>query len=467
VNHVILFRNYVTLYSYKRAIFVTIQTELQASNMFYTTIKMGSSLIKVLLTIVLISCFATNGFTKDPAKKKDTLAKKVPILDQFYMVNSKTYFWFSTKKETKRAKEWLDEIEKAKESNLVSRKLMTGEIRTAMLAKNIRNKQIKASTDRQLTNLVLSFLQELQTADVHFDYNGISSPKPDSVFIAQLMYSNNKGPVSKIVSELDCQNHDYKVLKQFLKDSIIDKNSLKYKSIMLSMNYLKFIEMNKQSEYIIANIPETEVSYFLDNQLKLKMKSVVGKTKNPTPTIASQITNIVTFPFWNVPFSIASKELLPKVQKDESYLERNNFEVVDGKGNVIDDSDLDWESYTEKNFPYFFRESTGPNNSLGVLKFNLGNPFSIYLHDTNSKSGFKKDSRFLSHGCVRLEKPIELADLLTRGKVNVWELKTGQKDTESKIIKLDQKVPVFIVYMPAVVDGQKVTILNDIYGLIK
>jgi len=197
------------------------------------------------------------------------------------------------------------------------------------------------------------------------------------------------------------------------------------------------------------------------------MKSVVGKTKNPTPTIASQITNIVTFPFWNVPFSIASKELLPKVQKDESYLERNNFEVVDGKGNVIDDSDLDWESYTEKNFPYFFRESTGPNNSLGVLKFNLGNPFSIYLHDTNSKSGFKKDSRFLSHGCVRLEKPIELADLLTRGKVNVWELKTGQKDTESKIIKLDQKVPVFIVYMPAVVDGQKVTILNDIYGLIK
>ena len=163
------------------------------------------------------------------------------------------------------------------------------------------------------------------------------------------------------------------------------------------------------------------------------MKSVVGRKKNPTPTIASYITNIVTFPFWNVPFSIASKELLPKVQKDESYLERNNFEVVDGKGNAIDDSDLNWDSYTEKNFPYFFRESTGPNNSLGVLKFNLGNPFSIYLHDTNSKSGFAKDSRFLSHGCVRLEKPIELADLLTRGKVNVWELKTGQKDTESKI----------------------------------
>jgi len=197
------------------------------------------------------------------------------------------------------------------------------------------------------------------------------------------------------------------------------------------------------------------------------MKSVVGKKKNPTPTIASYITDIVTFPYWNVPFSIASKELLPKVQKDESYLERNNFEVVDGKGNVIDDSDLNWDSYTENNFPYFFRESTGPNNSLGVLKFNLGNPFSIYLHDTNSKGAFAKDSRFLSHGCVRLEKPIELADLLTKGKVNVWELKTGQKDTESKTIKLTEKIPVFIIYMPAIVDGEKVTFLKDVYGLIQ
>lgn len=197
------------------------------------------------------------------------------------------------------------------------------------------------------------------------------------------------------------------------------------------------------------------------------MKSVVGKKKNPTPTIASYITNLVTFPFWNVPFSIASKELLPKVQKDESYLERNNFEVVDGKGNVVDDSDLNWGSYTEKNFPYFFRESTGPNNSLGVLKFNLRNPFSIYLHDTNSKGAFAKDYRFLSHGCVRLEKPIELADLLTKGKINVWDLKTGTQDTESQIIKLDHKIPVFIVYMPAVVHGEKVTFLKDVYGLVQ
>ena len=83
------------------------------------------------------------------------------------------------------------------------------------------------------------------------------------------------------------------------------------------------------------------------------------------------------------------------------------------------------------------------------------------------KGAFAKDYRFLSHGCIRLEKPVELADLLTKGKIDVYALKTGEKDTESKTIRLAQKVPVFIVYMPATVDGKKVTFLKDVYGLIK
>lgn len=418
--------------------------------------------MKKILFLFILSCFiTTTSFAQPAAIKKDSLVQK------FYSINGDQLYWFSSRKDMKRATEWLTAIETAKETGLISKKLMTGQIRTAMLAKNIRNKISKANTDKQITSLVLNFIKELQEVNVHFDYDEVSAPLPDSVYIYQLMNSKDKGPVSQIVSALDCQDPDYQVLKKFLKDSIPDKNTLKYKSVLLSMNYLKYLSMNRQPEYVVANIPETEVRYYRNNQLALKMKSVVGKKKNPTPTISSYITNIVTFPYWNVPFSIASKELLPKVQKDESYLERNNFEVVDSKGNIVDDSELNWADYTEKNFPYFFRESTGPNNSLGVLKFNLQNPFSIYLHDTNSKTGFAKDYRFLSHGCVRLEKPIELADLLTKGKVNVWELKTGQKDTESKTIKLDRKIPVFIIYMPVLVDGQKVTFLKDVYGLIQ
>ena len=420
-----------------------------------------------ILTLFIVSCFVASSFAQKPVEKINSRIKADSLVQKFYAINPEPLYWLSTRKDTKRANEWLTAIEAAKDLGLVSRKLMTGQIRTAMLPKNIRNKVLKANTDRQITGVVLNFIKELQEVNVHFDYDEVSKPKQDSLFIHQLLNLKDNEPVSQFVSKLDCPDPDYQVLKKFLKDSISDETSLKYKSVVLSMNILKYISANHQTEYIVANIPETEVRYYQNGKLKLKMKSVVGKKKNPTPTIASHITNIVTFPFWNVPFSIASKELLPKVQKDETYLERNNFEVVDAKGNIVDDSDLKWDEYTERTFPYFFRESTGPDNSLGVLKFNLGNPFSIYLHDTNLKSGFTKDSRFLSHGCVRLEKPIELADLLTKGKVNVWELKTGQKDTESKTIKLEQKIPVFIIYMPVIVEDGKVIFLKDVYGLVK
>jgi L,D-transpeptidase YcbB len=417
--------------------------------------------MKKILSIFILSCFIATSFAQSEIIKKDSLVQA------FYATIRSPLYWYTSRKDTKRAAEWLTAIEEAKDAGLVSRKLMTGEIRTAMLGKNIRNKDSKDRTDKQITGVVLNFIKELQEVSVHFDYDEVSNPKNDSIYIHQLINSKDKGPVSEIVSKLDCPNHDYQVLKKFLKDSVPDKNSLRYKSAALSMKYLKYLSLNRQPEYVVVNIPETQAWYYKDSKLALKMKTVVGKKKNPTPTIASYITNIVTFPFWNVPFSIASKELLPKVQKDERYLEKNNLEVVDSKGNAIDDSDLTWDSYTETNFPYFFRESTGPNNSLGVLKFNLANPFSIYLHDTNSKGAFAKENRFLSHGCIRLEKPIELAEFLTKGTVNSWELKTGQKDTESKTIRLAEKVPVFIIYMPVIVDGEKVTFLKDVYSLIK
>ena len=384
----------------------------------------------------------------------------------FYANNDNNQFWFSSNKNMKRAKAWLDILDSKNNFGLVSDKNQIEQARKALGNNNKIGIELMEATDQQITGLVLNFIKELQEGRVHFDFDGVHIPR-DSVYANQLLNSKRNESVSEMIARLDCKDPDYLVYKKFLNDSLTVNDTLKSKTILLAMNYRRYLTINDHSDYIIANIPETEVSYYRNKQLALEMKSVVGKKKNPTPTIASYITDIVTFPFWNVPFSIASKELLPKVQKDESYLERNNFEVVDGKGNVIDDSDLNWEDYTEKNFPYFFRESTGPNNSLGVLKFNLKNPFSIYLHDTNSKKAFAKDYRFLSHGCVRLEKPLELADLLAGDEIDIQAIKNGKADTKSKIIKLDQKIPVFIIYMPVTVDGQKVTFIKDVYGLIQ
>ncbi len=432
--------------------------------MHYPKIKKGNSASKYFLFFILmgylfpISCVHENKPMKIVSEDK--------MVQDFYAKNDSNQFWFSSNKNMKRANEWLDAIDSTNKVGLVSDKIQIEEARIVLKENNKKDNELIEATDQQITGLVLHFIKELQEGFVHFDFDEVRIPR-DSVYATQLLNSKHYESVSDMITRLDCKEPDYAVLKKFLNDSITVNDTLKSKTIQLAMNFRRYLTLNEHSDYIIANIPETEVRYYQNNQLALKMKSVVGKKKNPTPTIASYITDIVTFPFWNVPFSIASKELLPKVQKDESYLERNNFEVVDGKGNVIDDSDLNWETYTETSFPYFFRESTGPNNSLGILKFNLQNPFSIYLHDTNSKVGFAKDYRFLSHGCVRLEKPVELAEFLAGDKIDPVAIKSGKADTESKTIILDHKIPVFIIYVPVTVDGQKVTFLKDEYGLIQ
>ena len=257
------------------------------------------------------------------------------------------------------------------------------------------------------------------------------------------------------------------VLKKYLSDSISTIDGLNRKKLVLAMNYRKYFAINHRPEFIVVNIPATDAKYYRNDQLKITMRTVVGMKKHPSPTIASYITNIVTFPHWNVPHSIAVDEILPKVQKSENYLEQNNYEVVNGKGKVIEDSELNWQSYNEKNFPYFFRQSTGSGNALGVLKFNLQNPFSIFLHSTSNKNAFAKDFRFLSHGCIRLQKPLELAKALLPDKIDIKELKGGKKDTESKAIKLSHKLPVYIIYMPVSVVGNKVAFFKDEYRLIQ
>jgi len=421
----------------------------------------NSLFFKRILTLFIMSCFIITSFAKKPVLNEDSL-----MVQKFYTTLNEPLFWLSSRKDIKRANEWIKAIELNENSGILSDKLQIVQIRTALSNKSKMDNFLKEKTDKQITGFVLNFIKHQQQANILFEYDEVNAPR-DSVYIFQLIFSKNKGSVSNLLSTLDCKDPDYLVLKKFLHDSISDKNSVKYKTVLLAMNYRKYLAANQHPEYILVNIPEAEAVYYKNSLPTLKMRTVPGKKTNMTPTISSYINSIVTFPTWNVPFNIAGDEILPKVQKDENYLEQHNFDVVDAKGNVMDDSELNWKSYTAKNFPYYFRQSTGSDNSLGVLKFNLQNPFSIFLHATSNPGAFAKDYRFLSHGCIRLEKPFELADAMLRGKLDMEELKSGKKNTESTIIKLPVKIPVFITYVPLTVTGNKVTFLPDVYGLIK
>ena len=418
-------------------------------------------LFRGILPFVLLF-LKTNSFAQQPVVKEEVLVQN------FYTLNHQPLFWFSSDKSAKRATEWLTMIASADQFGIVLNKLQSDQIHVALLSNSTLDNIYKEQRDRQITGWVLNFIKQLHEGNIKFDYDEVNIPR-DSVYINELLNSKPAESVSQLVARLDCRNHDYLVLKKYLADSILSTtmDSVKFKKIALAMNYKRYFEINHLTEYIVANIPATEAYYYHNNILRLKMRTVAGRKVNQTPTIASYITNIVTFPHWNVPRSIAVKEILPKVQKSENYLEQNNYEVVNGKGKAIDDSELNWKNYNENNFPYFFRQATGPRNSLGVLKFNLQNPFSIFLHSTSWQGAFAKDYRFLSHGCIRLEKPFELAKELLPDKIDIKALKSGKKNTESKTIKLPHKIPLFIIYMPVTVSGNKVILLPDVYGLIK
>lgn len=432
--------------------------------MLYTTKKNSIVINKILLSLFLFCCLMAPGCRQQP--KTIDIISEDPLVQKFYAINHNNLFWFSSGKDIRRANEWLNTIEPANGFGLVYNKLQIDQVRAVLSVRSRTDIAANEKTDQQITGIVLSFIKDLQEGVVHFEYDEVSVPR-DSDYIYQLRNSKTKGSVSKIVSQLDCKDRDYLVLKKYLKDSITDKDTLKFKTVAMAMNYRRYLTINHQPEYILVNIPTAEAEYYRNGKLELKMRTVAGKKKNQTPTIASYITSIVAFPAWNVPHTIAVTEILPKVQKDERYLEQHNFDVVDAKGNVLDDSELDWAGYSKKNFPYFFRQSTGADNSLGVIKFDLNNPFSIFLHATSWQGAFEKDFRFLSHGCIRLEKPFELADALLRGKIDIQELKKGKKNTESDILTLPVKIPVYIFYVPLSVAGNDITFLPDVYGLIK
>lgn len=183
----------------------------------------------------------------------------------------------------------------------------------------------------------------------------------------------------------------------------------------------------------------------------LTMRTVVGKRDTPTPTIDTYATSIVTHPYWNVPKSIAINEIFPKAAKDPEYLSRNRIEIIDKNGEALNPEEVNWDELKAEKFPYRFRQETGEDNSLGLLKVEIKNPLSIYLHDTNARYLFASNQRWRSHGCVRVQKPAELANYMAGSQLLDSDFMT-EPDTVStppKWHKLKARIPVFLFYLPA------------------
>lgn len=226
--------------------------------------------------------------------------------------------------------------------------------------------------------------------------------------------------------------------------------------------------------YAIVNIPSAEINVFewdkkhkIDT-LVLNSRVVVGKPENQTPILKSKINFMLIYPYWNVPYSIAWKEILPMVKRDTNYLHKKNFEVINSKGEVVTDlSKLNWKKYSKDYLPVKFRQRIGDDNSLGICKFNFNNKYGVYLHDTNSKKYFKTFYRYQSHGCIRLEKFVEMARFLIRDdtlKLPYDTLNTYFARQKQEKINLRKQLPIYVRYFTASADSNLNLHLNiDIY----
>jgi murein L,D-transpeptidase YcbB/YkuD len=238
-------------------------------------------------------------------------------------------------------------------------------------------------------------------------------------------------------------------------------------TLILNMERWRWIPKSLEPDYLMVNIPEFKLHVFEKGQEKITMKVIVGKTMNSTPIFSDKLEFVVLSPYWNVPMSIIQKELAPKLMSDPGYLERLDMEVVTNKGDQIDPSTIDWSSVDEKNFKYTVRRRPGPKNDLGDVKFIFPNSNDIYLHDTPHDELFSETSRDFSHGCVRVEKPIDLAEYLLRNVPGYDRSKIESviAERQEKFVSLKQKLPVYLVYFTASADANgNVTFHKDIYG---
>jgi len=218
--------------------------------------------------------------------------------------------------------------------------------------------------------------------------------------------------------------------------------------------------------YVFVNIPAFSLRVIEKDSVWLKTKVIVGKRETPTPVLESVITSFIIYPYWHVPFSISTKEILADLQADAAYLSRNNFEVLDRRGALINSDTIRWKIYSKDFFPFILRQREGTENSMGIIKFNFANNYGVYLHDTNSKRLFKRTERDLSHGCVRVDQAVSFAHYLIReDDIYVSPEDLDQYLSLQQRLKIELRKPIALklAYFTSEVENGTTFFYEDIY----
>lgn len=262
-------------------------------------------------------------------------------------------------------------------------------------------------------------------------------------------------------------------------DGVVGSNTLsalnisvedRIEQIKLNMERWRWLPQDLGQRYILINTANFELDIIENGETITSTRAIVGKKKRPTPALSRKITYMELNPYWNIPHKIALDDILPCIKKDPNYLTDKSiriFENWEDGAKEINPESIDWQTITKENFIYKLRQDPANSNALGRIKFMFPNKFSIYLHDTPARTLFNETKRTFSSGCIRIEKPMELAAyLLTDNSKWTYEKLTAAVDSKkTRTILLSDPMNIHILYWTAWVDKDGiVNFRDDIYG---
>ena len=376
------------------------------------------------------------------------------LVNNFYELRDTQLFWFLPNESAHFLRQLLKEkIDSSANSGLKKEKYHIADI-SRYIDTNFSEADSTSAmiADRLFTDAVIAYCKDLyQGNDIDYwmlsDEISARNEEQENQFLLQgLVHVKIKQDLFVFLNSLEPTDPEYRTIKKELQSRSDSLTSFQKTQLVSSLQFYRWMHHFKFEKWIVVNIASATLRYYEYDSIRLRMKAVVGKPSTKTPRIATYCNYIVLYPYWNVPASIALNELLPEFKANPGDVDALNMQVLDLKGNIVDHHKLNWKNYNRNYFPFHIRQSTGCDNSLGVMKFNLASPFSVYLHDTNNKVAFLSGLRYYSHGCIRIEEPMELANYILPDAIDSNFLQSCLKDQQPVTLNIVKPVPVFVIY---------------------
>ncbi|RDC54396.1 L,D-transpeptidase [Pedobacter chinensis] len=318
-----------------------------------------------------------------------------------------------------------------------------------------------------------------------------ATKRPDSISFRKPFET---GDIVAFMDSIQPKSEAYKMLQTALREKAVAPGLSAEETnriLLVNMERLRWQNQPVEDKYVWVNIPDFSLQVVENGKPALQMKVCVGEGRNnnqapslveydeddlkkdrpfnrETPQLKSMIHSVQVNPVWNIPESIATNEITKYAAKDPYYLANNNIDVFYQGKKVEDPETVDW-SAAGTGKTYTFKQRPGEENSLGKIKFLFNNQSSVYLHDTPAKAAFNQSVRAVSHGCVRVEKPLELAQALFGAGEKFERIKKGMvsENPKAEDIALSTQIPVYLSYFTCWKDSNsgKLKFTKDVYGL--